>query len=181
MDASKGKRVVYGVILVVVITVILASTLSYYTGNNLALNIFLVIVGLGAGSVLSYFMYLSFTTEQTLELHPDEEVILESEENVYITPRDDTGSVHTEVSIMNGKVYLTNIGILVEQPNTGVCILYIPHVDIQYFSKQKNALKVQFEDANGEFMQVDILLGKDVDQWLQRLADAVEAVHPPLE
>jgi len=150
---------------------------KYYISKDLSkFTAFLILLGTAAGVFAAYIMYQSFfEREQQMSFAPFEDVILQRKQpdRSLIIPQiigsgDDTRYSPSEVNL-----YLTNIGIVAEQPGLGEPILYIPYIDIQEMQTINKMLlkyiRIRYTDHTGILSEVLLYVGKDTDVWAQNI------------
>ena len=147
---------------------------TYLNGRSMTLDTLTVLVGTAGGAVAAYFIYKSLEQEKTLELHPDERVILESKSpNSYVVVTS-IGEQDFPFEPVRANIYLTSIGILCEPPGSGESDVYIPLDKITEFAPHQNGIRVRYVDVNIQFTEV-ILFVDDRDKWIQTIASTLNA------
>ncbi|VVB50753.1 Uncharacterised protein [uncultured archaeon] len=135
-----------------------------------------LLVGLAAGATFAYMLHHQYTTETLIQLHPNEHIILEKGDDingVYVMPRGPDGKPHSRFPATRAKIYLTNLGIITEQPGSGIITFFIPLFAIRHIGHEGNYLIIQSFDADDEFIQLDLLTGPDTEIWFQNVMKAV--------
>lgn len=182
--ALKGN---YRTILIAITGIILAvATYLVVYHPELRWHVILVVFGLFAGTITSYYYYQQFEMEgMKLELPSNESVILESSgSGIMLQVTKYAGSQIGVSNPINVILYLTDKNIIAEPTDVeafleeGEPFVFIISLDdILSFSHEKrvlsNYLRVAFIDGLGDEQNVLLFTGADTDKWIENLSDII--------
>ena len=132
----------------------------YLFGSVMGLSTIAVLLG-------TVGLYYNYNQERSLFLPEGEEIIFKSTGNSHLLFVS-IGEQDFPMRPVRVDLYLTNIGVLAEPPNSGETILYVPHYRISEFIPYKdNGLRIRYFDINDQFAEVQIFL-KDRDAWADK-------------
>ena len=165
---------------IIVSFLLLTAFMAYYImsgDTDMLWRSMLVLLGIVIAIVISYSMYYSFTqSEKNIIFGPDERLILQrkSPEKSTIIPQLPDGGFSPDLPPVEVNLYLTNIGILAENPpGSGQSILFVPHdriMQMQVVTKMfAKFVRVQYLDETGNVTEVLLHVGKDAEKWASKI------------
>jgi hypothetical protein len=177
MPSMPGLGPIFDKLLPYVIILVLGSlaVFVYLTGRSLTLDVITVVIGVAGGVIAAYFLNFRLSQEKKLEFHEGEEVILQSTDTKSHVVILSIGDEDFPFEPIKANIYLTNIGILAEPPDSGEVVVYVPLDKITEFAPHQNGIRIRYVDVNIQFAEV-LLYVDDRDTWIQTLANQLNAV-----
>lgn len=177
MDEKTKSALRTGGAAVTVIAVMIFIAAIYLTGLSYLTELFIILAGIGLGIIVSVHLLENIDETKTLELDEEEELLLDTSDTkgrVFVSVPDEAGGFIGKGNPVEVRLYLTNVNILAEPPNTGECILCIPLFSITNFNLEKRLtaeyIRVSYMDINGEPAEVLLFPGMDAKVWNQELS-----------
>jgi len=175
MDNKSRKYFGIGFMLIAILVIILL-ILGICIWPSKLIELASISFGILLGLLAAYVMYHTFSEQKVLTLPLGEDIILRSKgyAKTYFAFQIEGGK-KVNLPPVPATLYLTNLGIMGEIPNTGECALYIPHYGIRNFNVVERFsgtfLRVNFIDINSLESEVVLYLGEDSNLWFQKLSE----------
>ena len=175
MDSKARKYFGIGFMLIA-IAIILLLVFGIRAWPSKLIELTVISFGLLFGLFVAYVMYHNFSEQKILTLPLGEDILLRPRGYVktYFAFQINSGE-KVNLPPVPATLYLTNLGIIGEIPNTGECSLYIPHYNIRNFSVIEKisgkSVRVNFIDVHSMESEVILYLGEDSDLWFQKLSE----------
>jgi len=158
------KVVSYLTAVIVLSILFLLSYFSYAT----FFDIILLIIGLGLGAFASYILFHSFTQERTIKFFPGEQLILKSSgPGSYVVMKHVDEKAYPPEPLKSD-LYLTNMGIIAEAPDTGRSILFIPHDKVLDYAPYETGILIHYLGLNNQFSEARIYI-EDRSAWINAI------------
>ncbi|MDD5111141.1 MAG: hypothetical protein PHG85_01190 [Candidatus Altiarchaeota archaeon] len=176
MDKRTKRYFSFGIVIALIIAVGFIGY-NYRASGYLSLaTVVYILCGTSIGIVASYLMYKSyFQREKEMGFAPEEQVILRRKypEKSLIIPQVIGKIGVQEDTPMEVNLYLTNIGIVAEQPGAGEPVLYIPFNDIHEMKTIRRMLlkyiQMRYTDINNRMAEILLYVGNDTETWARHI------------
>ena len=161
---DKNNYILVFSILLVAGIVLAAAYLQWFV-----FDFMLVAIGVGGGLVISYLLFHSFNQQNHVILAEGEEVLIDSSGcGAHIMVRR-IGEENPQ-SVLEADLYLTNIGIIAQDPRMHELILYIPLDTIAKADLEGKGIKINyFDEYHNEVAQIVLMVGKSHDEWVRNI------------
>jgi len=157
-----------GIIYILVVVAICFVLLISYFSSLTFINVLLLIIGTVLGVVASYSLMHSFEHEKTIKFFPGEELILKSSGNGSYVLFKHIGDKVFEYDPMKADIYLTNMGIIAEIPESGQMMLYIPHDRVIEYVTYEAGILVRYLDTANQFAE-SVIYVEDRSAWINSM------------
>lgn len=155
---------IYMLVIIVFSIILMISLFSSIT----FVDIILVILGLGMGLFAAYILFHQFNQERSIHFFPGENMILKSTgPKSYVVIKNLGEHVFQEEHI-KADIYLTNLGIIAEIPDTAKPLLFIPHDTVIEYQPHESGIIMHYLDHNNQLCESMIYV-EDRNAWLNTL------------
>ncbi|MFH1055258.1 MAG: hypothetical protein V1744_04090 [Candidatus Altiarchaeota archaeon] len=163
-DRLLGKMLPYLVLLVMA----LIALYLYSIGSSATLDMFMVAAGVGLGLASSYVIYHSISNERQVDFFEGEKVILRSTDPKSYVVLTSANDQEAPLKPVKSTIYLTNLGLLFEPPDSGRVIVFIALDTITEVAPYKNAIRIRYMDPVLSSAEVLIYVDNR-DAWVQTI------------